>query len=78
MTPLLTAAPNTLAAGTVLTDQDRLLAIDWHLGDRRLQLRANFGNVPADLPPATGETLYGPQSTQGMAPLSVLFALDRA
>lgn len=76
--PLLVAAPNTLSAGTVLTAEGRLLAIDWQLGDRRLQLRANLSDVAADLPPATGETLYGEHSTQGMEPHSVLFALDRA
>jgi malto-oligosyltrehalose trehalohydrolase len=76
--PLLVSAPNTLNAGAVLQAEGRLLAIDWQLGDRRLQLRANLGDTPAHLPPATGEMLYGPQTTQDMEPYAVLFALDRA
>lgn len=44
--------------GHVLTAEEGLLAIDWQLGERRWQLRCNFSDDEATLPPVHGETIH--------------------
>ncbi len=44
--------------GHVLTAEEGLLAIDWQLGERRWQLRCNFCDDEATLPPVHGETIH--------------------
>lgn len=44
--------------GHLLLAEDGCLAVDWQLGDRRWQLRGNFGDSRATLPPVRGKTVY--------------------
>ncbi|MBB5277529.1 malto-oligosyltrehalose trehalohydrolase [Rhizobium rosettiformans] len=44
--------------GHVLTAEEGLLAIDWQLGERRWQLRCNFSDDEATLPPVHGQTIH--------------------
>ncbi|MEC9463895.1 MAG: DUF3459 domain-containing protein, partial [Pseudomonadota bacterium] len=44
--------------GHVLTAEEGSLAIDWQLGERRWQLRCNFSDDEATLPPVHGETIH--------------------
>lgn len=44
--------------GHVLTAEEGLIAIDWQLGERRWQLRCNFSDDEATLPPVHGETIH--------------------
>lgn len=49
---------NVTGGGHVLVAEDGRLAIDWPLGEHRWQLRANFADAPATLPPVRGETIH--------------------
>ena len=44
--------------GHVLMAEEGRLAIDWQLGEHRWQLRANFGDEAATLPPVHGATIH--------------------
>jgi 1,4-alpha-glucan branching enzyme len=45
-------------AGRVLADEDGLLAVDWRLAAGLLQMRANFSDRNAALPPVAGDVIY--------------------
>jgi maltooligosyltrehalose trehalohydrolase len=44
--------------GYLLLADDGRLAVDWQLGERRWQMRCNFSDAPATLPPVHGETIH--------------------
>ena len=44
--------------GHLLLAEDGRLAVDWQLGESRWQMRGNFGEAPATLPPVHGTTVH--------------------
>lgn len=44
--------------GHLLMAEDGLLAVDWQLGECRWQLRCNFSDIRATLPPVHGKTVH--------------------
>lgn len=46
-------------SGQILKAEEGLVAVDWTLGGSRLELRANFGDVPLPSPGIRGPVLYG-------------------
>lgn len=44
--------------GHVLKAEDGILAIDWQLGDKRWQFRANFTNTRTTVPPVKGQLIH--------------------
>lgn len=64
-------------SGRVLAGGDGIVAVDWDLGGARLQLRANLGAEPADLPPAEGDTIHLAGARPG-APRSAVHLLKAA
>lgn len=54
-------------SGKSLAAEDGVIAVDWHLGRHRLELRCNLGKTDALVPDITGETFFsrrvGPRAT---------------
>lgn len=79
--PLLQAAGGN--SGQVIAAEDGLVAVDWMLGESRLELRANFADGPLPSPGVHGPVLYalsptaaGVLASDGELPArSILFAL---
>lgn len=56
LTPLLKNVGG--GVGHLLLAEDGRLAVDWQLGESRWQMRGNFGEAPATLPPVHGTTVH--------------------
>ncbi len=61
--------------GTVLSHEDGVIAVDWRLNGALLQLRANLGDQPRNLPPARGDLLFATEPDPG-SPYAVTVHLD--
>lgn len=67
--------------GKILKAKDGIIAIDWQLGQTRLELRANFGKSEAEVPPFRGKILYAhPDGThlegKKIGPTTVIYAME--